>query len=63
MIYVTKINNNEVLLNSDLIETIEETPNTVITMTNGKKLIVQESAKQVYEKILDFRSKIYSNRT
>lgn len=58
MIYITKMSNQEILLNSDLIETIEETPNTVITMTNGKKLIVMETIDEVYQRILDFRMKI-----
>lgn len=63
MIRVTKINNIEILLNSDLIETIEQTPNTVLTMVNGKKIIVKETSHEVYDRIIDFRSKIYSNRT
>lgn len=45
MIKITKFNTNdkELVLNAELIETIEETPDTVITLLNGKKLIVEES--------------------
>ena len=41
MIFVTKMNNETVLLNNDLIETIEETPDTVVTLTTGKKFIIE----------------------
>ena len=43
MIDVTKVNGKKFTLNSRLIETIEETPDTVITLTTGKKIIVKES--------------------
>ncbi|MBN2221489.1 MAG: flagellar FlbD family protein, partial [Vallitaleaceae bacterium] len=48
MIYLTKFNHQQVLLNSDLIEQIEETPDTVITLVNGKKIVVLESMKEIY---------------
>ena len=40
MIEVTRLNGTTVLINSDLIETVEETPDTVISLTTGKKFIV-----------------------
>ena len=43
MIEVTRLNGTTVLINSDLIETVEETPDTVISLTTGKKFIVKES--------------------
>ncbi|MDD7403888.1 MAG: flagellar FlbD family protein [Butyribacter sp.] len=43
MIDVTKINGKEITINAELIETVEETPDTVITLTTGKKIIVKES--------------------
>ena len=42
MIYVTRINNKEFAINPDLIETLEATPDTVITLTNDSKYIVKE---------------------
>ena len=60
MIKVTKLNRQEYYLNSDMIETIEETPDTVITMLNGKKFIVSEPAPEVVENIIKFRGKIKS---
>ena len=47
MIELTKINGVKILLNSSLIETVEETPDTVITLTDGKKVIVKESRHEV----------------
>lgn len=43
MIDVTKMNGSKVTINSDLIETVEENPDTVLTLTTGKKIIIKES--------------------
>lgn len=63
MIKLTKFKSqdHEFVLNSELIETIEETPDTVITMTNGKKLIVAESMDEVVRRVMDYRRTIYRN--
>ena len=58
MIKLTRINKQEFYLNSDLIETMEMTPDTVITLVNGKKVIASESAEEIVEKIKNFRGKI-----
>jgi flagellar protein FlbD len=55
MIRLTRINRAPVLLNSDLIEHVEETPDTVIALTTGQKLIVMESADEVVQKVIEFR--------
>lgn len=47
MIEVTKINGVKVLVNPDLIELVEETPDTVLTLTTGKKIIVKESRQEI----------------
>lgn len=57
MIELTKYNEQVFLLNCDLIETVEETPDTVITLINGKKLIVKENRTEIYERIVDYRKK------
>ena len=57
MIELTKYNEQKFLLNCDLIETVEETPDTVITLINGKKLIVKEDRIDIYELILEYRKK------
>lgn len=55
MILLKKINNAEIALNSDLIEYIEETPDTVITLANGDKVVVQERMSHIIEKIVQYR--------
>jgi flagellar protein FlbD len=61
MIFVTKMNNETVLLNNDLIETVEETPDTVVTLTTGKKFIIKESSEEILKKVIDFKIKIYNS--
>ena len=58
MIYITKLNNVEILLNEDLIEVIEETPDTIITLTTGKKVIVKENKEELYQKIKAYKREI-----
>ncbi len=58
MIIVTKLNLQEFIINSDLIETIEETPDTVITMTTGKKFVVKEQPNEIIDKILTYKRNI-----
>lgn len=55
MIDVTKMDGTNITINSDLIEIIEETPDTVVTMTTGKKLIVKESRQDVKNLVKLFR--------
>lgn len=49
------------MLNIDMIEIMEETPDTVITLTNGKKIVVKESTRKIEADIIRFRKKINSN--
>ena len=55
MITVTRLNHSHIVLNSDLIEQIETTPDTVISMTSGQKFMVLESAEEIIRRIIDFR--------
>ena len=47
MIEVTRLNGTKILINPDLIELVEETPDTVISFTTGRKLIVKESRQEI----------------
>lgn len=58
MIRVTRLNSSPLILNSDLIEHIEATPDTVITLTTGQSVRVRESADEVMERIVAFRRDI-----
>lgn len=51
MIVITQLNGAQIVLNSDLIETLEATPDTVITLTSGKKLVVRETVSEVTERV------------
>jgi flagellar protein FlbD len=55
MIRVTRINHAPFVLNSDLIEHIDTTPDTVISLTTGQKYVVTESSDEVIQRILAFR--------
>ena len=58
MIILHKLNGDEFAFNPNHIETIEEKPDTVITLTNDKKYLVKESIKDIIEKIVDYQGKI-----
>ncbi|MGH9723142.1 MAG: flagellar FlbD family protein, partial [Bryobacteraceae bacterium] len=58
MIRLTRLNHEPLVLNSDLIEHMEITPDTVITLTTGQKLMVQESADEVISRVIAFRRAI-----
>jgi flagellar protein FlbD len=55
VIQLTRLNGNPIALNSDLIKFVENAPDTVITLINGEKIIVRETADDVIHRILDFR--------
>lgn len=58
MIKVNRLNQKEFVINSDLIYLIEETPDTVIFLSNGKKFVVNNSVDEVIDKIIDYKAKI-----
>jgi flagellar protein FlbD len=60
MIRLTRINRVPLVLNSDLIEHLDATPDTVIALTTGQKLVVMESADEVIQKVIEFRRLIAS---
>lgn len=61
MIEVTKINGSKVLINPDLMELVEETPDTVITFTTGRKIIVKESRQEVKNLVKLYEKEISCN--
>jgi flagellar protein FlbD len=60
MIEVTKINNEKILINSDLIEIVEETPDTIVTLTTGRKLIIKESRQDIKNLVKSYRKDIFT---
>ena len=59
MIRLTKLNKTPFVLNSDLIEIMESTPDTVITLNNGKKYVVAETIEEVVAKVVQYKSNIF----
>lgn len=58
MIQLTRLNHAPLVLNSDLIEHMDVTPDTVVTLTTGQKIVVLESAEEIVERIIQFRRSI-----
>lgn len=60
MIHVTRINHVALVLNSDLIESVETTPDTLISLTTGHKVVVLESVDEVVRRVIAFRQEVQS---
>lgn len=58
MIELTKLNGSPLVLNSDLIKTAEASPDTMLTLINGEKLIVREPCAEVVERVLAYRARL-----
>ncbi len=59
MIALIRLNGRPIMVNADMIESVETTPDTVVTLTSGNKLIVRDSMDTLQQKIIDFKRKIY----
>lgn len=57
MIKVKRLNGKEFIVNSDLILYVEETPDTVITLTTGQKVVVVDSVDEIIDKVIEFKAK------
>ena len=60
MIDLAGINNKKFTLNADHIEKIEEVPETLITLTNGKKYLVLQSLQEVKDEVIRYKNKIFT---
>ncbi|HEB85052.1 MAG TPA: flagellar protein FlbD, partial [Bacteroidetes bacterium] len=54
----TRLDGTELIVNSDMIEFVESTPDTILTLTDGKKVIVKEEPGEVIERIIHFRNRV-----
>jgi len=61
MITLTKLNGTTVVINAELIETLEATPDTIITLTNGKKFLVKEDTNEVARRVVEYRRETLKN--
>ncbi len=60
MIEVTRLNGKRIHLNGDLIERIESSPDTIVSLNSGRKLIVRETVEELMEKLVSYRRAITS---
>jgi flagellar protein FlbD len=60
VILVTRLNGSQFYINAELIEVVESTPDTVISLVNGVKMIVHEPADVIVERVIRYRQQIYS---
>ena len=61
MVKLTKINGQQFYVNSDLMEFIESTPDTIISLTTGKKVIVKETTEEVINMIIEYKGRALRN--
>lgn len=59
MIEVTKLNDEKITINAELIELVEEIPDTMITLTTGKKLFVKESRQKVQNLVILYKQEVF----
>lgn len=57
MITLQKINGSEIIVNADLIETVEKTPDTIITLINGKKMVVSNTPEEIIDLVISFKKR------
>lgn len=60
MIALRRLNNQPIIVNCDLIESVESTPDTVVTLTSGNKLIVRDSLEEIRRRVIEFKREIHS---
>jgi flagellar protein FlbD len=60
MIVVKKVNQQEIIVNCELIETIEFTPDAVMSLTTGEKIIVDETREDLLRKIIEYKRAVYN---
>jgi len=59
MIELTKLNKKKFILNCDMIEAVESTPDTVITLRNGKLNIVEESPEEIVQLVIAYKRRLF----
>jgi len=63
MISLHKLNGQEVVVNAELIESVEATPDTVVNLATGNRFVVRDSVQEVIDKVIEYRKKVYSQKS
>lgn len=62
MIKVTRFNHSEFWVNAEMIQTVESTPDTVISLNNGDKIVVREATDVIIDAILEYRRQVFHRK-
>jgi flagellar protein FlbD len=57
VIFITRTNGSKIYINPELIQTVESTPDTIVTLMNNKKLIVKDTPQEIAERFIEYRRK------
>ena len=63
MIRLSRLNHTEIIVNTEHILTLESTPDTIVTLSNGDKIMVTESVDEIIERFVEFRRRIFVGPT
>ena len=55
MIRITRLNNTALIVNADMIEFLEATPDTIVTLTTGRKVVAKESVDEIVEMVVEYK--------
>lgn len=58
MIYVTRLDHNTMVVNAELIATVESTPDTMLTLSNGHQFLVRETVAELVARVLEYRRQV-----
>ena len=62
MIKLHKLNGAEIIVNADLIESVEATPDTVLSLATGNRFLVKDSVQEVVDKVVEYKRKVYADK-
>ncbi len=60
MIFITRTNGTQLYINPELIQSVEATPDTVVTLLDNRKLIIRETPREIAERFIEYRRKVMS---
>jgi flagellar protein FlbD len=58
MIYITRLDHNTMVVNAELIATVESTPDTMLTLINGHQFLVRDTVAEVVDRVLEYRRQV-----
>ena len=61
MVPITRLNGTVLVVNAEMIEFLEATPDTIITLTDGRKVIAKESVEDVIEKVVEYKRRCFNS--